>query len=846
MVVAAYRPWPLALRLARRELRTGLRGFRIFIACLALGVAAIAAVGSVSSAMMAGLEGDARRLLGGDVDLRLVHRPASDGQRAYLQQAGSISEVLAMRAMARRVDGEARTLVELKAVDGAYPLVGTVTMTPAADLAAALAERDGAYGAIAEANLAAQLDLEVGDRLVVGDATLELRGILTGEPDRIVNFASFGPRLMVAQAALPATGLVQPGSLIRYHYRVVLPPGTDAKDWLVGLDDRFPDAGWRARSLDNAAPGFDTFVDRTTLFLTLVGLTSLLVGGVGVAMAVKAYLDGKTETIATLKCLGAPSRLVFRTYLAVVLALAAVGTLIGLAVGATAPIGAAMLAGPLLPFELPVRLYPLPLAVAAGFGLLTALAFSLWPLGRAGQVQAAALFRAVVAPLAGRPSAAVMAATAGAVALLAALAVATSHDRGFALWFVAGAFAAFALFLAAARLLMVAARRAGRPRDPELRMALANLHRPGAPTPGVVMSLGLGLTVLVAVALIQANLARQVAERIPDAAPAFFFIDIQPDQSDRFRTIVDAMPAVTEVQTTPMVRGRITAVNGADAGTLTVDPGSAWALRGDRGLTYSAEPPLGAEIVAGEWWPRDYAGPPLISFDANIARDFGVGVGETITLNVLGRPITAEIANLRRIDWSSMSMNFIFVFAPGTLEAAPHSIIATVRVSDASAEADVQRRVTDALPNVTAIRVKDAIEAADRILRAVSTAVRATAAVTLVAGILVLAGAVAAGHSRRVRDAVILKVLGATRWRILKTYVLEYGILGLATAGVAAVVGSTAAFVVVTKVMHADFVLSPEVVAVVAAIALAVTLTLGFAGTWRALGQRPGPLLRND
>jgi len=846
VVVAAYRPWPLALRLARRELRTGLRGFRIFIACLALGVAAIAAVGSVSSAMMAGLEGDARRLLGGDVDLRLVHRPASDGQRAYLQQAGSISEVLAMRAMARRVDGEARTLVELKAVDGAYPLVGTVTMTPAADLAAALAERDGAYGAIAEANLAAQLDLEVGDRLVVGDATLELRGILTGEPDRIVNFASFGPRLMVAQAALPATGLVQPGSLIRYHYRVVLPPGTDAKDWLVGLDDRFPDAGWRARSLDNAAPGFDTFVDRTTLFLTLVGLTSLLVGGVGVAMAVKAYLDGKTETIATLKCLGAPSRLVFRTYLAVVLALAAVGTLIGLAVGATAPIGAAMLAGPLLPFELPVRLYPLPLAVAAGFGLLTALAFSLWPLGRAGQVQAAALFRAVVAPLAGRPSAAVMAATAGAVALLAALAVATSHDRGFALWFVAGAFAAFALFLAAARLLMVAARRAGRPRDPELRMALANLHRPGAPTPGVVMSLGLGLTVLVAVALIQANLARQVAERIPDAAPAFFFIDIQPDQSDRFRTIVDAMPAVTEVQTTPMVRGRITAVNGADAGTLTVDPGSAWALRGDRGLTYSAEPPLGAEIVAGEWWPRDYAGPPLISFDANIARDFGVGVGETITLNVLGRPITAEIANLRRIDWSSMSMNFIFVFAPGTLEAAPHSIIATVRVSDASAEADVQRRVTDALPNVTAIRVKDAIEAADRILRAVSTAVRATAAVTLVAGILVLAGAVAAGHSRRVRDAVILKVLGATRWRILKTYVLEYGILGLATAGVAAVVGSTAAFVVVTKVMHADFVLSPEVVAVVAAIALAVTLTLGFAGTWRALGQRPGPLLRND
>lgn len=840
------RSWSLPLQLARRELRTGLKGFRIFVACLALGVAAIAAVGSVSAAMMAGLEGDARRLLGGDVDLRLVHRPASPEQRAFLERSGRTSEILSMRAMVRTPDGEARSLVELKAVDDAYPLVGTVALAPSIGLEAALVERDGVFGAVAEDTLAVRLGLAVGDRLKLGDATLELRAVLTGEPDRIVNFASFGPRLMVSEAALPATGLVQVGSLIRYHYRVVLPAGTDPKGWLADLDTRFPDAGWRTRSLESAAPGFDTFVQRTTLFLTLVGLTSLLVGGVGVAMAVRAYLEGKTETIATLKCLGASSRLVFRLYLVVVLTLAGVGTVIGLAVGALAPLAAAALAGPLLPFDLPVRLYPLPLAVAAGFGLLTALAFSLWPLGRAGRVQAAALFRAAVAPLAGRPAAALVAATAGAVVLLAALAVTTSQDRAFAGWFVIGAIAAFALFLGAARLVMAAARRAGRPRDPELRIALVNLHRPGAPTPGVVLALGLGLTVLVAVALIQSNLVRQVAERIPKAAPAFFFIDIQPDQVARFKAILADIPAVAEVRTTPMVRGRITAVNGADAETVEIDPASAWALRGDRGLTYAAVPPEGTEVAAGAWWPPDYAGPPLISFDAHIAEHFRVGVGDTITLNVLGRPITAEIANLRRIDWSSMSMNFTFVFAPGTLEAAPHSVIATVRVTDATAEGLVQRRVTDALPNVTAIRVQDAIEAADRILRAVSTAVRATAAVTLAAGTLVLAGAVAAGHARRVRDAVILKVLGASRGRILKAYALEYGILGLATAAVAAVVGSAAAWVVVTTVMKSDFVLAPGVVAAAAAVATAVTLTLGFVGTWQALGQRPGPLLRNE
>lgn len=837
---------PLPLALARRELRTGLKGFRIFIACLALGVAAIAAVGSVSSAMMAGLEGDARRLLGGDIDLRLVHRPATEAQLAHLAASGETSGIVSMRAMARRSDGEERSLVELKAVDGAYPLIGTVRLTPDIDLDAALAQRDGAFGAVVEATLAERLGIAVGDRLMVGDASLELRAILEREPDRIVNFASFGPRLLIAEVALPATGLVQLGSLIRYHYRVVLPAGTDRKAWMADLSDRFPDAGWRVQSLENAAPGFDSFVDRTTLFLSLVGLTSLLVGGVGVAMAVKAYLDGKTETIATLKCLGAPSALIFRTYLAVVLALAAVGTLAGLAVGAMAPLAASALAGTMLPFQLPVRVFPLPLLVAAAYGLLTALAFSLWPLGRAGQVQAAALFRAVVAPIGGRPALRFMAATAAAVALLAALAIATAPDRGFAAWFVLGAIGAFALFMAAAWLIMAAARRAGRPRDPELRIALANLHRPGAPTPGVVLALGLGLTVLVAVALIQANLSRQVTERIPQQAPAFFFIDIQPDQQQRFQAILDAIPAVTEVRTTPMVRGRIAQVNGVDAESLSVAQDIAWALRGDRGLTYSATPPAGSEVVAGEWWPPDHAGPPLISFDARLAEGFGIGVGDSITLNVLGRPITATIANLRRIDWSSMAMNFTFVFAPGTLEAAPHSVIATVRVSDPAAETAVQRQVTDALPNVTAIRVKDAIEAADRILRAVSTAVRATAAVTLVAGTLVLAGAVAAGHARRVRDAVILKVLGATRARILKAYALEYGILGLATAVVAAVVGSAAAFAVVTQVMRSDFVLAPEVVAAVAAIATAVTLTLGFVGTWRALGQRPGPMLRNE
>lgn len=840
------RTGPLALRLARRELRTGLKGFRIFLACLALGVAAIAAVGSVSSAMMSGLEGDARRILGGDVALRIVHRPAEPEALSYLRESGEVSTVVSMRAMARSEAGGDNSLVELKAVDDLYPLVGTLALDRDVTLEQALEPRGGVYGAVADASLAERLNIAVGDRLRLGEATLELRALISAEPDRLVNFASFGPRLMISDAAVAETGLVQVGSMVRHYYRIVLPTSTDRNAWLADLEQRFPDAGWRVSSLENATPGYDNFVNRVTLFLTLVGMTALLVGGVGVAMAVRSYLDGKTETVATLKCLGAPSRLVFRTYLIVVCMLAAVGTAIGLVVGALGPLAVAKLAAPLLPFDVPVAIYPVPLALAALFGMLTAVAFSLWSLGRACDVKAAQLFRSAISPLGGRPRLPYLIGLALAIGTLVALAIATATDPWLATWFILGSIGAIALFLAASWVIMTVARKAGRPRDPELRMALANLYRPGAPTPGVVLALGLGLTVLVTIALIQANLSRQVDERIPEVAPAYFFIDIQPHQEARFLEILRGIDGVGEIQTTPMVRGRITKINGVPADEVTIDPDVSWVLRGDRGLTYSATPPENSEVVAGSWWPADYAGPPLVSFDVNIAKGMGIGIGDSITLNILGRPITVEVGNLRKIDWGSLGMNFTFVFAPGTLEAAPHSVIATVHVDDPALEAEVQRAVTDALPNVTAIRVKDALDGASRILTAVSVAVRATAAVTLVAGTLVLAGAIAAGHARRVRDAVILKVLGATRRRIVKTYLLEYGLLGLATAAIASLVGSLAAAAVVVEVMRGDFVLPPGVLALTALLAMGITVSFGFVGTWRALGQRPAPMLRNE
>ncbi|MGE0716733.1 MAG: ABC transporter permease, partial [Alphaproteobacteria bacterium] len=822
-----------AFRLARRELRGGLAGFRLFVACLALGVAAIAAVGSFAAAVTAGLDADARRLLGGDVELRNVHRPIAEEAHALLREAGQVSEVVEMRAMARA--GDRRTLVELRAVDDAWPLVGAVETAPAGGPDALL--RGERMGVMIDPTLVARLGVAVGDRIRIGEAEFTVRGTIVSEPDRAATGIAFGPPAIIRAADLAATGLVQPGSLVSYRYRVVLPAGADATAFADELGRRFPDAGWRARTPATATPGLRSFIERLGLYLSLVGLTALLVGGVGVANAVASFLERKRTTIATLKCLGAPSSTIMASYLIQVMAMAGLGIAIGLVVGAALPWAAAALIGDALPVAARVAVYPAPLALAAAFGLLTALAFALWPLGRARAIPAAQLFRDLLEPSRSRPGLAIAAGTAAAILALAALAVATAPDRRLALWFVVGSAAGFAIFRSAGWAVAAVARALPRPRRPSLRLALANLHRPGAPTPSVVLSLGLGLSTLVAVALVQANMERQVREAMPAAAPTFFFIDLQPDQVAEFDALVQGFPGVERTNRVPSLRGRITRLAGVPVDQAKVAPEAEWALRNERGLTYARDLPAGSEVTAGKWWPADYAGPPIISFDAEIARGLGLGVGDTLTVNVLGREITATIANLRRIAWTSLSINFTIVFAPGTLEGAPQTHIATARVTP-EREAALLAAVTDRFVNVSAIRVRDALDAVDGMMGQIATATGATAAVTLVAGLLVLAGAFAAGHQRRVRDAVVLKVLGATRRQILVTFLAEHGLLGVATAIVAALFGTLSGWFVLTGVMRAPWTFLPAPVVATAALAIVATLAFGFAGTWRALGRK--------
>lgn len=843
-------PYGLAWRMARRELRGGIRsrfrGFRIFMACLVLGTAAIAAVGSVSSAIEGGLAREARALLGGDLELRIHHRPATDEQIAWLQARGTLSQVVEIRAMARRTDRSEQRLVEMKAVDDPYPLVGAVTLRGATDLDAAIAKHDGVFGAVVDQSLMIRLGLGIGDRIAVGETELLVAAALQREPDRATRGIQLGPTIMVSHAGLAATELLQPGSLSDYKYRLALPPGADIEAVRTELAATFPDAPWRVRDVSGAAPGLTRFVDRLTLFLTLVGLSALLIGGVGVGNAVHAFLAQRTATVATLKCLGAPARLVLRIYLFQVLALAAIGIAVGLVVGAIAPFAAAPILARLLPVALAPSLYPAPLALAAAFGLLITLVFSLWPLALARNVPAAALFRQAVAPLRGRPGRRDLAILAGLVLVLAGLTLASAREPHLAVWFVIGAAAAFAAFRGAAVLVVRLAGALPRPRRARLRLAVANLHRPGAPTASVVLSLGLGITVLVAIMSIERNLAQQIDAVVEEQAPAFYFIDIQPHQTEPFAELIAAFPGAGQTRSVPMLRGRIVSIAGTPVSEITPPPEYAWITRGDRGLTWSATPPeRGSRVVEGKWWPEDYAGPPLISFDVEAARAFGIGVGDTVGFNILGRQIEARIANLRQIDWATLGMNFVVIFAPGALDGAPQISIATVHV-DADGEDALEAAVVEQFPNVSAIRVREVLEEVNGILSSINVAMQAIAAIAITAGVLVLSGAVAAGRRQRIYDAVVLKTLGATRRDVLSAYVLEFLLLGLVTAVIAAAAGSAAAWAVTTGIMHVDWAFSPAAALWTTLICVAATTLFGVAGAWRALGQKAAPLLRTE
>ncbi|MFL6845014.1 MAG: ABC transporter permease [Allosphingosinicella sp.] len=819
------------LRLALRDLRGGLAGLRLLAICLFLGVLALAGVGSLSAAIVAALAERGQDILGGDVQLVVAQRPATADELAAFQREGRVSHVTRMRAMAARLDGEESVLVELKTVDPAWPLFGTYRGARPSGLRAAIAPE-----------LAERLGVGRGGRIRVGSAELGVAGLIAEEPDRVGQGFTLGSTVLVDEAGLAATGLVQPGSLYSSAYRLKLPPGADAAKVAERLKKRFGPAGYQVQDRTDGAPGTRRFVERLGQFLTLLGLAALVVAGIGVGNGVASYLDGKRTTIATLKLLGATGRTLLLSYLAQIGLVAVGATFAGLVAGALVPAAVVALAGDALPVAPRLSLYPEPLLVSAAYGLLIAAAFALVPLARARTVSPAILLRGTIEPLR-RPGWRVWLIASTAALLVAALAIASAREPGFAAGFVAAILGLVLVLALLGWLVRWGASRLPRPSHPVLRLALANLHRPGAQTGRLVVALGLGLTLFATLAVVETNLSGQIRSNIPARAPSFFMLDIPVEEIGRFRAMATRAAPRAALVTIPALRGSVVAVAGRRVADMADIPPEAWFLRGDRGLTYSATLPEGSRLVAGKWWPPDYAGPPLVSLDVEAARSVGLKVGDPITVSVLGREIEARIASLREIDWDTMGFNFVIVFAPGTLESAPHSFMATIAMPEAE-ERPFARAVSRAFPTVSAIRVKEVVATVADLLSQLATAVSAAASVAILAGIAVLVGALAASRRARIYDSVILKLLGATRGRILAAQAAEFAALGLIVSLVALGLGAAAGWWIVVKFFELDWAPDWGVVAATLAAGALVTLVLGLLGSLPALAARPARALR--
>ena len=834
-----------ALSIALREMRGGVRNFRIFLLCLALGVAAIAAVGSVRKAVTEGLSSEAAAILGGDAELTFTYRFASDAELAWMDEnANAISGVVDFRSMAviDRGDVPERALVQVKGVDGVYPIYGEVRLEPAMPLGEALS---GAIpGIVVEQIFADRYGLSLGDRLRLGETEFQLNAILLREPDATGAGFSFGPRVIVQRAALEGSGLLAAGTLFNSQYRLELDPEVGLNALKTEAEDLFRDTGMRWRDRRNGAPGMTRFVERIGGFLVLVGLAGLAVGGIGISAAIRSYLDKKVETIATLKTLGATGRTIFAAYFIQIGVLSALGIAIGLLLGAAVPTFLGPLLSEILPVPALFQVYASPLLEAAAYGFLTAMIFTLWPLARVLDIRAGGLFRDATSSETNRPKAVYVAITAGLVVALVSLAAVLSGAAWLTFWSAVGIIVALGILAIAALFARRLAARFSRAKMTQgrsaLRLALGSVGGRTGETSSVVLSLGLGLTVLATVGQIDANMRNLIELDLPEIAPSYFMVDIQNNQLEGFLEAANANDGVNQIDTAAMLRGIITRINDVPAREYS---GSHWTLRGDRGVSYGDIPPEGAEITEGAWWDEGYSGPPLVSFAQEEGAELGLKLGDKITVNILGRDIVAEIANFRVVDFGTMGINFIMIVNEAALAGAPHSHIATL-YADEPSEAQLLQDLSAEFPNITAIRTRDAIGRVADTLKALASATSWGAGVTLLTGFIVLIGAAAAGEKRREFEAAVLKTLGASRAKILTSFAIRSAILG-ATAGIVAIAaGALAAWCVMTFVMEAEFAFEPVSAFVIVTAGAVASLLAGLLFAIRPLAVSPSRILR--
>ncbi len=891
--------------MAWREIRGSWRQFVFFLACLAVGVGAVVGIELFATNVESLILRDARSLLGGDLEIRAAHQLSESGRetlddlRARHVEVTHVRELVGMAAVPsmaysqtpdddcpspctlsqgeREFGAQATQLVELKAVEDQYPLYGQVEMTPQQSLPDSLAPLDcpslPCFGAVVQESLLISFGLQLHDHLKIGQAWFAVTGILVKEPDRVSSAFSLGPRVLISRQALQATDLVKPGSRIRERYLLRVPESLALGPLRGELQGRLGSEGAGVSSYRDAQPRIRRFLDQLTTYLGLIGLTSLFVGGIGIACTIHGFMRHKLTTVAILKTLGADAGLLLRVYLLQSLFMGCLGSMGGVALGIGLQRLLPALLGDLIPVAVSSQVTVLPLGKGLLVGVVTTFCFTIWPLLAIREIPPALVFRREVeqppAP-AGSRWKLIRDAVIGVVRDRHRLGTAVMMGCGLtvlATWqarsltlgalFIVAFCAAVILLQVGVWALLHGLDKLPRPRSFVIRQALGNVQRPGNFTRGMAVAIGVGVMVIVTVALVKSSLLVALGERIPEDAPTFFFIDIQPDQREAFEEIVQREATQAPYRLTPVVRARLRAIDGH-----VIDPEAhkgkknGWYFTREYVLTALSALPRDNVVVKGAWWAADStemkkkarenrAGPIFVSLEEEAAHNLGVDLGSTIEFTVQGTPMSAVVQSMRQVDWGSFTMNFFMILSPGALDGAPMTHIASAKV-EAEREVPLQRALVQALPNVTAIKVGDVLANVARLLEQLAWAIQGIALLSMVSGAVVMTAAVSSTRYRRLYESAILKAIGGTRRVVVASFAVEFALIG----GLAGLIGVGLASVLSWAILHFFLDLAWAVQPLVLGWGLMATVGLavavGLLSTFRILGEPPLAVLRQE
>ncbi len=831
-------------QMAIRELRSGISGFRIFLICLVLGVGTITAVGTVKSGIEYAIGEKGSELLGGDAEAEFTYRLANTEELDWLKSiSANMSEILEFRSMANVIrDGQKETaLTQIKAIDDKYPLIGDVQLSSGRALRDILRQPKSA---IMESDLVSRLGISIGDSFSLGLTEFILRDIIITSPDDAGANFGLGPRTILKTEDLKTSGLIAPGTLFSAKYRLMIAPSENFDTLKTLAKTKFENSGMRWRDSRNGAPGISEFVTRLSAFFIMVGLAGLIVGGVGIGSAVKSYLNRKIATIAVLRSLGATNFQIFMTYFIQLSILSLLGIALGLGLGASAPHILAPFLSVIIPIPIGIVFSLKPIYEAAIYGAIIATLFTLWPLSKCENIQTAALFREMNLLSYRLPRFKYLVWSLGLLIILLLTSALFNQNPKLTSWFALGfSVAVLALFLSA-RILMAIIKKLARFANghPSTRWALASMGGTQEGTSNSLLAIGLGLTVLGIIGQVDGNLRTSINNDLPKVAPSYFVIDIQKSQIEEVRRTLNSYNGVTSFDEAPMLRGIITKINNEQASEVA---GDHWVIRGDRGITYFEELPGRFNLTEGRLWPKNYSGKTQISFAAEQAEELGIGLGDRITVNIMGKEITGEITSLRNVDFSTAGIGFVIAMNPSALKNAPHSFITTIYANTES-ENGIFNTLARKFPNITLIKVKGVIERVSDLLGSIATASSYGALTTLITGFLVLLGSAASGQSARSYDAAILKTLGATQKELIISYIIRFSFIGATAGCVAIFFAICGAWGITTYVLELSFQIIWPTVFLVITGGLVANLLAGLYFAIKSLKVSPAKFLRSQ